>query len=138
MSIKSICTNKINQGDAMFFIAISLLLVACGADTQNPEENAPLKIQGTQEKVFKHDKSIQCEEGGIPVDDMRLELAKAGVDVICAQKEHDGISRITVCGEATGNVNVFVIHNSNVPDAEKLGFKSVKDLPAYQDRTCLN
>lgn len=116
----------------------SLLLAACGAESQHPEEKVLIEKQGTQAKVFKHDKSIQCESDGIPVDDMRLELAKAGVDVICAQKEHDGMNRTAVCGAATGNINVFYIHNNNIPDAEKLGFKSVTELPEYQDRTCLN
>jgi len=122
----------------LILATFSLLLAACGAENQHSEEKARLEKGGTQTKVFKYDKSIQCEGDGTPINDMRLELAKEGVDVICAQKEHDGMNRIAVCGAATGNINVFVIRESNIPDAEKLGFKSVKELLEYQDRACLN
>lgn len=115
-----------------------LLFTACGGEQKATDENMLRNKQETQAKVYKYDSSIQCEEDGIPIEDMRLELAKAGIDVICAQKAHDGFSRIAVCGEASGNINTFVIHNSNLPDAEKLGFKSTDELPEYQDQLCKN
>lgn len=124
--------------NTFIFTTIALLLTACGAENKHSEEKELMEKQSPQTKVFRHDKSIQCAGSGIPVDDMRLELAKTGIDVICAQKAHDGMGRTSVCGAATGNINVFVIHNSNLPDAEKLGFRSVEELPDYQDQACIN
>ncbi len=106
-------------------IVFGLMLSACGSDSDSRDA-----------KVFKPDASIQCESGGISLDEMRLELASNGIDVLCAQKAHDGSAYPTVCGGASGNINVFEIRTVNVPDAEKLGFKPVSELPDYQDKRC--
>jgi hypothetical protein len=116
---------------------LGFLLTACGSEEKPADEKAlQTQKQETHATVYKYDDSIQCEAEGIPLEDMRMELAKAGVDVICAQKAHDGFARIAVCGQATGNINTFVIHKANLPDVENLGFKSVNDLPDYQDTPC--
>lgn len=105
-----------------------LSLTACGSDTNH-----------NHAKVYKYDGSVQCnQESAIPLDEMRLELAKQGIDVICAQKASDGLNYTTVCESGTGNINVYTIHKSNLPDAEKLGFKSVTELSEYQDNACHN
>lgn len=109
----------------IFGIAVGFMLTACGSDSDSHNT-----------KVFKPDASIQCEDGGISPDEMRLELASNGIDVLCAQKAHDGMAYPTVCGGASGNINVFEIRKVNVPDAEKLGFKPVSELPDYQDKRC--
>lgn len=103
-----------------------LVITACGSNTNE------------QVKVFKHDQSVQCAGEGVSLDDMQLELTNQGIDVICAQKGHDGLARITVCDAPTGNINIYVISNSNLSDAEKLGFKAVSELPEYQDQECKN
>lgn len=130
----------------MFFIrsyaiaitTLATLLSACGGDESSSGSSLKL-IEPNQAKVFKSDNSIQCEEGGrIPLEEMRQELAKAGIDVICAQEAHDGFGRPAVCGAGTGNINVYVIHSSNIPDAEALGYRSVAELPEYRDQTCTN
>ncbi|MEN0037983.1 MAG: hypothetical protein AAGC78_12995 [Cellvibrio sp.] len=118
-------------------VTLTSLLTACGGDGES--SGVKLKSVGpNQTKVFKSDGSTQCEGAGIPPDEMRLELAKAGIDVICAQKAHNGMNYPAVCGGGTGNINVYVIHSSNLPDAEKLGFKSVQELPDYKDKACTN
>jgi len=106
--------------------------------TQEQSQGQSQEQSQEQTKVFKYDGSLQCEHGETPIDDMRLDLAKAGIDVICTQKGYDGYMHASVCGGPTGNINVFVIYSSNVPDAEKLGFKSISELPDYQDKTCTN
>lgn len=68
--------------------------------------------------------------------DMRKELSSAGIDVICAQKGDTGLSYAAVCGGGTGHINIYLIHANNLPDAEKLGFKSVRDLTDYKDSQC--
>lgn len=124
-----------NRTPAIALIALTSLLSACGGDSSADG----LKLTGpNQAKVFKSDGSLQCEEKEVSLDEMRLELAKAGVDVICAQKMHTGSNFPAVCGGGTGKINVYVIHSSNLVDAEKLGFKSVRELPDYKDQTCKN
>lgn len=103
-----------------------LVITACGSNTNE------------QVKVFKQDQSIQCTGGGISLDEMQLELTNQGIDVICAQKGHDGLARITVCEAPTGNLNIYTINKSNLSDAGKAGFKTVSDLTEYQDQECKN
>lgn len=87
-------------------------------------------------KVFKYDGSRQCENAGIPLDEMAQELISGGVDVICAQKASNGMMYPAVCGAGTGAINVYLIHPENLADAEALGFNSVNELPQYQDSPC--
>ncbi len=87
-------------------------------------------------KVYKSDSSIQCESTGIALDAMAMELVNAGIDVVCAQKGDDGLTRITVCGAGTGIINVYTIHASNLVDAQALGFNPVSELSEYQDQEC--
>jgi hypothetical protein len=103
-------------------------LHGCGAD--DPDSR---KI-----KVFKSDNSKQCEDAGIALADMKKELSSAGIDVICSQKGNTGMAQPAVCGGSTGNINVYLIHTNNLPDAEKLGFASVHTLPEYKDSECVN
>lgn len=118
---------------------VGFFLTACGSEQKLADEKAlQAQKQKTHTTVYKYDDSIQCEAKGIPLEDMRTELVKAGVDVVCEQKAHDGFVRVAVCGQATGNINTFVIHDANLADAENLGFRSVSDLPDYQDLPCKN
>lgn len=118
-------------------VTLSTLLSACGSDENNSDSE--FKSNGLEQaKVFKSKGAIQCEGEGIPLNEMRLELAKAGIDVICAQEADDGYVRLTACGTETGDINVFVIHSSNIPDAQALGYKSVEELPDYTDQACVN
>jgi ABC-type thiamine transport system substrate-binding protein len=103
---------------------MALVLVSC-TDSDQPHS-----------KVYKSDASIQCGSSGIEVDTMARELTDNGIDVVCAQKGHDGLVRITLCGEPTGNINIYTINTSNLPDAETLGFLPVSILSDYQDSNC--
>lgn len=87
-------------------------------------------------KVYKYEGSIQCDNAGVELDTMALELINIGIDVVCSQKGHDGMVRATVCGGDTGNVNIFKINRVNFPDAESIGFESVSTLGEYQDQKC--
>ena len=92
---------------------------------------------GTQ-KIYKYDGSVQCNlASGTPLAEMALELTDAGIDVVCAQKSHDGQAYIAACGAGTGAINVYTIHTANLKDAEALGFKSVLTLPDYKDAACM-
>lgn len=114
---------------AKFFVLgiIIALLSACNHEVKTD----PLL------KVYKFDESIQCENTAVELDVMMLELVNSGIDVICSQKGHDGMARVTVCGADTGNINIYEINRVNLPDAEAIGFESVSNLSQYQDQKCV-
>lgn len=77
-------------------------------------------------KIYKPDGSIQCEQGtGVSPADMAKQLGD--VKVFSSEKKHDGLIRTQVCGNATGNCNVFEINEADFAKAEKLGFKKWKN-----------
>lgn len=87
-------------------------------------------------KVFKYDKSVQCGNTGITLDEMAMELINAGIDVICQQKGHDGLFYATACGIGTGNINIYTIPAKNLIDAQNISFSPVGELDNYQDEVC--
>lgn len=105
---------------------VSGLLLAGCAHTQEPQSV----------RVYKYDGSVQCEEGGVPVETMQNELMKGGVDVICGQKAQDGRAYPAMCGAATGRINVYSIDESDLDMAGTLGFKSVEALPDARIPPC--
>lgn len=106
--------------------SLCLLISACGADAPEPVV-----------KIFKFDQSKQCERTGITPEDMRNELIAGGIDVLCAQKSHDGRMRAAVCGGGTGAINVYLIRSAKLADATALGYAPVTDLAGYQDEVCV-
>lgn len=82
--------------------------------------------QNKKLKVYKPDGSVQCEQGtGTPAAEMAKQLGD--IKVYSSETKHDGLIRIQVCGQATGNCNVFEINESDFAKAEKLGFKKWKN-----------
>ncbi|WP_125179848.1 hypothetical protein [Thiohalobacter thiocyanaticus] len=86
--------------------------------------------------VYKYDGSVQCEESGVAVEDMRRELTRAGVEVVCGRKAQDGRAYPAMCGAATGRINVYTIDESGLDTAEALDFKSVETLPDARIPPC--
>ena len=110
-----------------FFLVIGLtFLTAC-----SPEDASTTYV-----KVHKYDGSIQCKDTGIALDVMALELINKGIDVVCSQKGHDGLSRATVCEGDTGNINIYKIFRANLTDAVSAGFVPVSMLSEYRDQAC--
>jgi len=112
-------------------IVFVLIVSACS--------NGYLSTSGSRPntKIFKYSGSLQCEEGsGVGIDAMKQDLIDSGIDVICSQEMHDGLARAAFCGNSTGQINVFEIHNSNLPDTVNLGFSTVDVLSQYQDEKC--
>jgi hypothetical protein len=109
----------------LLLLFLLILNIACFHDTKK-----------STVKVFKYDGSVQCGSAGIDLDVMVFELINGGVDVLCSQKGHDGLVRATVCGNDTGNINIYKIHKSNLTDAENISFLSVNTLSEYQDTKC--
>jgi hypothetical protein len=78
--------------------------------------------------VFKLDGTKHCEPyAGVSVDAMALELSGAGIEVFSSRKGYDGREGIAICGEPTGQINIYEILSSDLASALSMGFK---DLPA--------
>jgi hypothetical protein len=124
---------------AIFGLATMLAVLLAGCRHSNSEngETIPLPAPVSDAvNVYKYDGSIQCEGEGVSVEEMEKELVNAGVDVFCSRKGSDGLARVAVCGASTGFINIYSIHESNLKDAQELGFKEVTTLPGYQDQPC--
>lgn len=106
-------------------LIVCLILSGC-AHVHNPD-----RIM-----VYKYDGSVQCEASGVAVEDMRRELTRAGVEVVCGRKAQDGRAYPAMCGAATGRINVYTIDAADLDAAEALGFKSVGTLPDARIPPC--
>lgn len=87
-------------------------------------------------KVYKGDGAIQCEGTAITLAAMQASLDGAGVTVFCAQKAHNGLMQIAMCGAAAGSINVYTIAEAQLAQAEALGFSALAGLPSYVDEPC--
>lgn len=75
--------------------------------------------------VYKPDGSLQCGQGkAISVETMAKELES--IKVVSMRKDTDGMLRPTVCGAATGQINVYEIPFNQLGKALKRGFKELK------------
>lgn len=91
--------------------------------------NVPKPPVVTLANVFKADGSLQCgKKQGVPLVDMALELRNASIDVIDARKTIDGLVRPSMCGSATGVINVYSIPSASVMDAKLLGFHAMPNV----------
>ncbi len=72
--------------------------------------------------IYKPDGSLQCGMGKkIEPNEMKKELG--GIEVFSVDKKSDGLMRIQVCGQPTGQNNIFEISEKDLDQALKLGFK---------------
>ena len=77
-------------------------------------------------KVYKQDGSVQCEDvTGTSLEKMSVELS--GLTIHQKEKKHDGLLRAQMCGNPTGQCNVFEINETDLIHVEKLGFKIWKN-----------
>jgi hypothetical protein len=84
--------------------------------------------------VFKLDGTKHCEPySGASVDAMALELSGAGVEVFSSRKGYDGREGIAICGEPTGQINIYEIAFSDLSAALGLGFKQLPENWMRQD-----
>lgn len=90
-----------------------------------PEEvYRPVSKESKQAKVwvYKYDGSLQCGGGEIrSLGDMEKELS--GIKVFASEKRSDSLLRTQVCGSFAGIANRYQIYSTDLPKAEKAGFK---------------
>ncbi len=73
--------------------------------------------------VYKDDGSLQCsKKKGMSPQEMAKDLS-SDIQVFSNSKKSDGLMHIQVCGQKTGQVNVFEILESDLPAAQKKSFK---------------
>lgn len=94
-----------------------------------------LLLQGCQDGDTSHavvyisDGSKQCETQSLAPAQTAQTLINAGIDVTKSECGRiTGMSVITACGASTLQINLHTIHEANIPDAEDLGFSSVRAL----------
>ena len=98
---------------------------SCNPVSINVPKYSPVKLAN----VFKADGSLQCgKKLGVSLVDMALELSSASIDVIEARKATDGLIRPSMCGSATGVINIYSIPSASVMDAKLLGFHAMPNV----------
>jgi hypothetical protein len=81
---------------------------------------------GAVVQVYKYDGSVQCDaDGGIRLEVMARQLARAGVRVIEMRKGSDGRPHPDFCGAPDGTINVYEIDARGLHVAEALGFATL-------------
>ena len=121
-------------------LVISVFLYGCSTAQCKPEDLAAQKRDSNPNliknikpenymkkiKIYKQDGSVQCEDGtGASLEKMSSELV--GITVHKKEKKHDGLLRAQMCGNPTGQCNVYEINETDLAKAEKLGFKIWKN-----------
>lgn len=130
-------------------LALSLTVFSCSTRTCKPNETSSAQPAAAVEdqpvagetktsptttmtnpikkiKIFKPDGSVQCEQGtGTSVTEMAKQLGD--IKVYSSVNKHDGLIRTQVCGNATGNCNVYEINDADFAKASMLGFKKWKN-----------
>lgn len=118
----------------LVLLGLALVFAACSSHPCKIEERTDVTMTGNEkvssaqkdltQRVFVHkpDGSLQCGMGSkIELAQMRKELGS--IEVFSSTNKHDGMMRIQVCGQPTGNSNVYEINKADLEAALKLGFK---------------
>lgn len=80
-------------------------------------------------EIYQYKGSVQCDFGsGTPLNEMSLTLSDAGIEVLNSNEGNDGQLYAAVCGGADGAINIFTIHEHQLPLAEGMGFSLLSDL----------
>ena len=78
--------------------------------------------------IYKFDGTKHCVPyAGVSVNAMALELSGAGIEVFSSRKGYDGREGIAICGEPTGQINIYEILSSDLASALSMGFKQLPE-----------
>ena len=74
--------------------------------------------------VFKNDGTVHCgPPAGIAPEVMAQELATSGIPVLAMRKAHDGREGIALCGQPTGQINLYEVPAAQLSQARAAGFR---------------
>jgi hypothetical protein len=115
-------------------LILTLTIAACSSHPCKIEDRTDIVMTGNEKVsssnkdltqrvfVYKPDGSQQCGMGEkMDLIDMKKQLGK--IEVFSQESKHDGMMRIQVCGQPTGQCNVYEIAQKDLEQAIKLGFK---------------
>jgi hypothetical protein len=72
--------------------------------------------------VYKPDGGLQCTKGkAMSLDEMETQLKD--IAVVSRAKKSDGLMHIQICGQPTGQLNVYEIYSGDLSKAEADGFR---------------
>lgn len=80
--------------------------------------------------------AVQCEGGGLTLQETERQLADAGVQVLSISCGHDGRMRPMMCGRGDGSLHIVEIPASQAAKAETLKFIPLSRLPEAKRRPC--
>lgn len=91
------------------------------ADWQEKVAKMLAEEQANRVEIYKSDGSRQCAGAGIEPQTMATELD--GITIYDSRKDQLDRMYPSVCGGATGSVNVFTIDKADLEKAQRLGFE---------------
>lgn len=109
-------------------ITVAAIITLSACDSNNGENNADVAISNGK---------LQCQDNALPLETTKNYLLEAGINVV---SEHCGIDNTpvtTVCGATANQIHVFTIKESDLSQAENIGFIEVSKLEeGYQTVNC--
>lgn len=111
----------------LLVVGLALSLLACTAEQKKPEKRWDVKVTTSGEPktwVWRYDGSRQCDTPAqITPESAARDLKSRGVMVYQFRTGSDGMMYPSVCGAGTGATVELEIGRSDLPKAERLGYK---------------
>jgi hypothetical protein len=86
--------------------------------------------------LYRSAGSKQCAGGGSTPEEVRKELAAAGVAVIEAACGTDGMAHAATCGASDGRIVVIEVRREHAKAAQARGLKPLAELPEAARTAC--
>ena len=94
-----------------------------GSSSAAPASSGLITSDSSHVLIFKSDASVQCQpSSGITPEQMENAELR-GILIHRRLKSGDGKMRMTLCGQPTGQINVFEISKDQLIEAENRNFK---------------
>ncbi len=78
--------------------------------------------------VYKLDGTRHCmPDTEASTDEIALELSAAGMAILSSRKGYDGREGVALCGEPTGQINIYEISGSDLGAALGMGFTQLPE-----------
>ena len=118
------------------FVSGIMLLTACQAQDTKPQN---MTAAGSI-MVYTSAGALQCDYKGKPVSETAALLSDNGVTVIASSCGSLMMMYPSVCGGATGDINMHEISSAQLSEAQALGFANITELDergiGYQQTKC--